>query len=218
MRVRWINRLDEVFGGGLSTPIVWRLSVDQAERFTAGVPADVEDLADAALAKRDGGAPRLLRRRLLKRLTAGAMGVSPHVVRLERQPGGSLRIVAPEPAFASAAGSGRQIIVAISRAPIGVDLERPEPPFPLPYDMLARGERLALLRRPAAEQDPAFLQLWTLKEAYAKAVERGLMLTPDRIRMRKHRHGWRIGVPGSRCGFAEVRADDVGISAAVSLE
>ena len=71
------------------------------------------------------------------------------------------------------------LMIAVSENPqIGVDLE------PLPdwtyadvtWDSLTERETLTLLSLPAAERYPAFLKIWTLKEAYTKCLGVGVSL------------------------------------------
>jgi phosphopantetheinyl transferase len=71
------------------------------------------------------------------------------------------------------------LMIAISEHPqIGVDLE-PVPDWTyadVTWDSLTERETLTLLSLPAAERYPAFLRIWTLKEAYTKCLGVGVSL------------------------------------------
>jgi phosphopantetheinyl transferase len=71
------------------------------------------------------------------------------------------------------------LMIGVSEHPqIGVDIE-PVPDWTcadVTWDSLTERETLTLLSLPAAERYPAFLRIWTLKEAYAKCLGIGVSL------------------------------------------
>jgi 4'-phosphopantetheinyl transferase len=71
------------------------------------------------------------------------------------------------------------LAIAVSESPqIGVDLE-PIPDFTyadVTWDALTERETLTLSAMPAADRYPAFLKIWTLKEAYTKCLGVGVSL------------------------------------------
>jgi 4'-phosphopantetheinyl transferase len=71
------------------------------------------------------------------------------------------------------------LMIGVSEHPqIGVDLE-PIPEWTyadVTWDSLTERETLTLLSLPAAERYPAFLRIWTLKEAYTKCLGVGVSL------------------------------------------
>ena len=154
--MRWITRLEQApvrFGG----PVAWLAAHAEA----AGWPlpaATPHDLADAASAKREGGAPRLLRRRMLRALTAQLFDIHPEGVRFARTPQGAPALVAPS-AFISTAGCEGWSAVAIGPCPLGVDIQS------------------------MSEGEPAELRRWTLVEAYLKRLGEGLALDPEHVRV-----------------------------------
>ncbi|MDE1893508.1 MAG: 4'-phosphopantetheinyl transferase superfamily protein [Pseudomonadota bacterium] len=81
--------------------------------------------------------------------------------------------------------SGPHALIAVARrVSPGIDVERRRP-RPRALQIARRffaADELALLSRlPAAAREPAFLQLWTAKEAIVKALGRGLAFGLDRL-------------------------------------
>jgi 4'-phosphopantetheinyl transferase len=74
---------------------------------------------------------------------------------------------------------GARAALAVASAPIGVDLEPFDERTPVIEDVLCKGERAALARLSGADQARAFLQMWTAKEAYLKALGRGFKRNPQ---------------------------------------
>lgn len=83
--------------------------------------------------------------------------------------------------------SGDAALIAVARdvAP-GIDIERLRPrahAMQLAERFFHPEETAALAALNAAEQEPAFLQLWTGKEAVLKAMGRGIAFGLDRLRL-----------------------------------
>jgi 4'-phosphopantetheinyl transferase len=73
---------------------------------------------------------------------------------------------------------------AIALRDVGVDVEardRPNPDDLLVYGVFSAAERAQLLTKADRDRRDHFYRLWTLKEAFAKALGRGLSLPFDRI-------------------------------------
>jgi 4'-phosphopantetheinyl transferase len=129
--------------------------------------------------------------RLLQRLAVAAVaGCAPADLRFAREPGGRPVVAAPPMARAlafSAANTAGLVACAVSRCgPVGLDVEPREAPLPaeLVAGCLTANERTALLALPDAARGARFRQLWTLKEAYLKAIGRGIDAPLDRIGFR----------------------------------
>ena len=138
----------------------WVLTARGPDPGVAARPA-FEDLSDAAVVpSSDGGAARLLRRRMLRALAARVLSVPAEAIAFERRDGVT-RITAPRPMCASAAGRGVWQAVALSAHPVGVDLE-----------LTANSGEAARLW-PALAPRKA-LEQWTAAEAWAKASGRPL--------------------------------------------
>ncbi len=85
----------------------------------------------------------------------------------------------------SVADSDHIAIYAFTKhGPIGVDLEEvvPLPEWPDMADVcLSAIEKEWIRRLPVNQQEMAFLQVWTIKEAYLKAIGTGLSISPTSI-------------------------------------
>jgi phosphopantetheinyl transferase len=145
----WIDRLEEA-PRGLHEAIVW--VAFHAEAAGWSLPrASPDDLADAALARRDGGGPRLLRRRMLRALAARVLDLHPDRVRFVRDAQGAPGLADP-PAYLSTSGCRDHSAVVLSPYPVGVDIE--------------------------SRSEPGDLRRWTRLEATLKAHGRGLHDVP----------------------------------------
>ena len=67
---------------------------------------------------------------------------------------------------------------------MGVDVELVEPPCEIPFLVLHPDEARFLRALPSGKQACAFTRLWTLKEAYLKALGVGFERAPDSFRVR----------------------------------
>ena len=150
----WIARLEQA-PIGLTGPVVWTARHADAAGWPLPPPTR-EDFADAAMARRDGGGPRLLRRRMLRALAARTFGLHPAAIGFARDGAGAPRLVGA-PAHLSAAGCEGWSAVALGPTSLGVDIE------------------------PHAGGDPAELHRWTLVEAYLKGLGAGLNVAPERV-------------------------------------
>ena len=83
-------------------------------------------------------------------------------------------------------------VIAMGRAPLGVDYEPALPPAGIPWNLLRPDERAALEALPPAQQAQAFLALWRTKEATLKALGLGFVLPPEAV----HIAGERASVEG----------------------
>ncbi|MFI5385536.1 MAG: 4'-phosphopantetheinyl transferase family protein [Fimbriimonadales bacterium] len=118
----------------------------------------------------------VVRRGLLRRLLGEATGQEPESFAFEVGIGGKPAILGGP--FFNVSSSGEQALFGVSpRGPIGVDLERIDPEFdfgPLLADHFTADERSWLDAFPAEQRAHQFFQIWTRKEAFAKAIGLGL--------------------------------------------
>ncbi len=71
--------------------------------------------------------------------------------------------------------SGEWIVSALSRSPVGIDIEKIGPPkLDVARRFFSEHEYAALRARPEKERDSFFYKLWTLKESYAKLLGTGI--------------------------------------------
>ena len=159
---------------------------------------------------------RLVVRELLSEVARERLGVdvAPGDWRFAVDAWGKPSVAAPElPLHFNLSKTRGWVLVAVAiDCELGCDIELLDP----------RGDELALARRyfhasevewlehqSAAEHGRAFVRLWTLKEAYAKARGRGLSLGLDRIRVRLDGNlaVFEPGVDTSGWGFCERSLD-----------
>jgi 4'-phosphopantetheinyl transferase len=120
--------------------------------------------------------------------------------RIQREGRPVLTNEAPADLHFSLSHAGGGALVAIGRMPlVGIDLEGPDS-LPRVREIAPRflhPDELAVLReRPEREAQHVALTLWTLKEAYAKAIGRGLELDFRRVRFSNSGGAWRhTGAP-----------------------
>jgi 4'-phosphopantetheinyl transferase len=117
-------------------------------------------------------------RAMLRRTLASWTGVPAARIAFQYGPNGK-----PEmrdgPAFNVSHSEGTLLIGVVERGRLGVDIEVLRPigdRMALAEANFARDEVRALERVPLAEQDEAFLGIWTCKEAFIKAVGDGLSI------------------------------------------
>ncbi len=141
------------------------------------------DAGDVADAKYPGASERstfLDRRTLLRAFAARCAGVAPEAIRISYDEHGAPR-VSGAPLFVSASSRGAYVALAVASSPVGVDLEPFDEAAPVIEDVLGKLEKLALSKLSDAQRTLRFLQLWTAKEAYLKAVGRGFKKDPALI-------------------------------------
>lgn len=121
-------------------------------------------------------------RLLLKHLVATVSDIAPEAVRLAYEPGGRPYAVCPGAyrVDISLSHTGDLLVAGVSRrGRIGVDVEATG--RPMRYDDVGRrlcapAERAALAKLAEPERERLLLRLWTLKEAYTKALGCGMRL------------------------------------------
>ncbi|MCF6525448.1 4'-phosphopantetheinyl transferase superfamily protein [Streptomyces sp. JJ36] len=134
----------------------------------------------AALEGAGGRARFAASRLLLKHAAAAVLGVRPAELELARRPNGRPYLRGCGPLEVSLSHTGPLVAVGLSRlGPVGVDVERPGRAAygtGLEEDICTGHERAALDWLPETERNAAVIRLWTLKEAYAKALGLGVRL------------------------------------------
>jgi phosphopantetheinyl transferase len=73
--------------------------------------------------------------------------------------------------------------MAVATGPMGIDVELVEAHRDVPWAILHPVERTRLEAIPAGDRARAFARLWSVKEAYLKALRWGLTRPPDEIRV-----------------------------------
>lgn len=96
---------------------------------------------------------------------------------LEVAGSGACRVAGDGGVFVSISHSGEHVACAVAGLPVGMDVEsagRPRDYLALAQAVHSVNQRKQLESLAPAEQARAFLQAWTLKEAWLKAREKGL--------------------------------------------
>ncbi|CCK25739.1 hypothetical protein BN159_1360 [Streptomyces davaonensis JCM 4913] len=135
-----------------------------------------------------GRARSLGSRRLLRQAVAAAAATSPHRVVLDRDGHGRPVLRAPSGLDVSISHTADVLVVGVAHGRrIGVDVEARDRPLLAPgfAERFCHPEELAELRElPPAERNALLVRLWTLKEAYTKALGVGLAHDFARLRPR----------------------------------
>lgn len=174
-------------------PIPLALGSDEVHVWRAGLDLDPARLvALEALLHRDerGEADRfrtirdrsrfVAARALLRAILGRYLGAEPAALTLHRDPRGKPRLAAPaaEPLHFNVSHSEALALYAVAwRREVGVDVERVRTDLPWPAlaaRFFAPAERAALSRGDPQRGPDAFARIWTAKEAYLKAIGRGL--------------------------------------------
>ena len=166
------------FGEGAQVWIGRASEVPPPPRSLEPTAADAVEALHRPEALRTGFlARRLLLRRFVAALT-GCPAAAVAVVSREGRP----RLAEPLDALGvSTASREGWIALALAGAPVGVDLEPVGPAREPAWNGLSMREQAELRLRPAEDRWPAFLALWTAKEAYLKAIGLGLAREPRTI-------------------------------------
>ena len=147
------------------------------------LPATAEDLSRAASYGEVARKTFLARRVLLRHFLAARLGCAAGEIVVDADPSGAPKLVAPKKntLFISVSCRGSFAAFTAAATPIGVDLEILGAPEDVPSAMLHESERARLSGFDTAARHKAFLELWTLKEAYLKARRLGLSREPSEI-------------------------------------
>ncbi|MER6349218.1 4'-phosphopantetheinyl transferase family protein [Streptomyces sp. NPDC001595] len=167
------------------------------------------DLSRWHAAREPAARDRLVGSRLLLRwAVAAAGGCAPDEVRLGRDARGRPVVCAPAGLDAGLSHTGDLLVVGVARGRlIGVDVEARGRSLRDLAERICHPRESAELRRlPPAERETALVRLWTLKEAWTKALGVGLAQDLTRLDTRSParsggRDGWRLDCREIRGGF-----------------
>ncbi len=166
--------------------VLWLDLDDPAIRPLTELPATEEDVSRAAAY----GVARtyfLARRAVLRHFIARRLGCAAEAVAISTDSSGAPVLSAPRQSaelFLSISGRGAFAAFAIASRPIGVDIEILGPAEDVPMAMLHANEAARLAGLDPASRHKAFLEIWTVKEAYLKALRIGLSREPSEIEVR----------------------------------
>ncbi len=172
-RMDWALRRVSDADCGAEDVVIWWLDSE------IEVLGEVTAEEGAALGRMVAGEVRETRRRArvgVRRILAGMAGVDPLAVEIERGDAGKPRWVGGNLEF-SLSHSGGEIVVAVSRSPVGVDIEagdRSRPWLEMARRYFPEVEAKWLAGLPGGEIREAFLEMWVSKEAGLKCAGTGL--------------------------------------------
>jgi len=202
---------------------VWHARTDELAVADAAARASLsgDELARADRFRFPRDASRFVRRRWLLRRLLAAYGADPGTAPLPTGPNGKPSAVSDGRLRFNASSSGGLAVVALARGhDIGVDVERLRTVADrglLVRSTMTPPEQVELSSVPDGQRDAAFLRLWTVKEAYMKALGTGLSLEPSRVvTCRAGTGAWTVSSADSSVSCSAV-AVDVGLGHVASL-
>lgn len=132
---------------------------------------------------------------LARRLIACRAGCAEDEVAIAHDAEGAPLIAAPQTGLCvSMAGRNGMVAAAVADHAVGVDIETIAARFDPPLNVLHPAERLALAAAGEGSYE-AFLRIWTVKEAYVKALGTGLAREPVEIEVRLPSAAFGDGAP-----------------------
>jgi phosphopantetheinyl transferase len=121
------------------------------------------------------------RRALPQAIVAGALDLHPNDVLLKHTQGYPPVVTRPAGSglFLSIASRGPFTAAAVATSRVGIDVELVDPEGEVPWNVLHPSEAVILTRQEGHGRAAAFARLWSLKEAYLKALALGLFREPS---------------------------------------
>lgn len=123
----------------------------------------------------------------LRGILARYVGCAADALELHTAEGGKPVLLNTDEVHFSVSHARDSALIAVCRAPVGVDLEHVRPPHRLERTAtrLLHADTVAMLARlPAPRRLFTFFEAWTQREAHVKAVGGGLFRTPDTLPFR----------------------------------
>lgn len=94
--------------------------------------------------------------------------------------------------------SGEYLAIAISKSPVGIDLQEPKKIKEGMYRKVVREEEQGLI---GEQRQKNFLRLWTLKESFVKAVGKGLRMSMKDYFFEKENERYFVNYGGQRAAW-----------------
>jgi len=165
---------------------VWRVSLTQTESCLQSLQ---QTLSTDERTKAEGfhfpkgRSQFIVSRGALRAILSRYLNINPHILRFDYNPYGKPSLIAAQGGNTlrfNLSHSGNMALIAITKnRDIGVDIESINPNFPcqeIAEKFFSPLEKSVLLSLPAHLQPRAFFTCWTRKEAYIKAVGKGLSI------------------------------------------
>lgn len=152
------------------------LTVSETELEAYHAVIDADERRQAARFRKDHHRRRFVTRRALRRLwLAEQVGAAPGELRFETDAHGKPRL--PGGPHFSASHSGDMMMLAVADRPVGCDIEALDDTLdwrPIAAQFFAAEECAALAALPRDAGRQAFFDCWARKEAFVKAIGKGL--------------------------------------------
>jgi 4'-phosphopantetheinyl transferase len=117
----------------------------------------------------------LLGELLARYLIASRIKVGSKEITFKVGPNGKPEIPGNDTIHFNISHSGQWVVCAIAHVPVGIDVERIRPVKPGLAERFFTGKEFNILQNlPELERAEKFIELWTLKESFLKAIGRGL--------------------------------------------
>ena len=160
--------------------VVWRIPLYPDKDFALSlvpVLSIAEVQRSLRYVKEDDRQRFLMGRGMVKLLLAGYLEIDPVQIEIREGQNKKPELAGenPFPIHFNISHSGNWVIIGFSNEPIGVDIEKIEPDFD--YDLIS-AQHFSALEKEYARTSAGFYEIWTRKEALAKALGSGL---PDQL-------------------------------------
>jgi len=144
-------------------------------------------------------------RAVLRTLLSRVTGVPARELKFQIEPDGKpiLELGMGQPVHFSVSRSEELVLIGFAPRPLGVDiewLERAIDVEALADHVLSRRERDIFKRLDPRDRRKAFFRCWTIKEAYLKAIGKGLLVPPTMVEVSVR--------PGERAGLHIIFGDE----------
>jgi 4'-phosphopantetheinyl transferase len=196
---------------------IWCVDLAHADFVGEHDDLSIDEMARASRFKFERDREHFCRARTaLRQLLATHTGLAPAALRFAAGEFDKPVLVAPVPCTFNLSHAGECALIAVSEAgDLGVDIEplRELPDLPqLAASTLMASELAEIERLPLTLRSPAFLRLWTRKEACLKALGCGLAVAPNTFGVQLHAPSQCVRLVGPH-GPAQVavHALDVGV-------
>jgi len=182
--VKWLEAADLArLRNSQKTDEPWALVADLREPLILPLLRPSPTSFDYADERRPGASDRswfLARRAATRSLAAMFCGCEPEEIVIGYDAPGAPR-VASSACFVSVSGRGPFAAIAVGRHPVGIDLEIVTDEIDIIHDVLHDDEKASFALLSAGEGRRRFLQIWTVKEAFLKALGSGLNIDPASV-------------------------------------
>jgi phosphopantetheinyl transferase len=181
--VKWLEAADLAALQNSKTDEPWALVADLRDPLVLPLLRPSPTSSDYADEQRPGASDRgwfLARRAATRSLAAMFCGCEPQAIVIGYDAPGAPR-VASGACFVSVGGRGPFAAIAVAKHAVGIDFEIVTDEIDIIHDVLHEDEKASLALVSSEQARRRFLQIWTLKEAFLKALGSGLNIDPASV-------------------------------------